>query len=120
MNSATDCTPAEPVDPALLFAPAGELVPVALSILEQGRTLIVACIHLTDIPPLRYAQHPSRGRSVCSVTANTRRDGAGFLLVVSRIGARIETMPCAFDNADVALRDLAADRARGVAVLRIG
>ena len=85
----------------LLFAPAGELVPVALSILDQGRTLVVARIHLTDIPPLRYAQHPSRERSMCSVTANTRRDGAEFLLVASRIGARVETMPCAFDNANV-------------------
>jgi len=119
-SSATDSAPPEPVDAALLFAPAGELVPVALSALEQGGTLVVAGIHLTDIPPLRYAEHLFRERSVCSVTANTRRDGAEFLAIASRIGARVETQPYAFDNADVALRDLAAGRVRGAAVLHIG
>ena len=82
-SSATDIAPPEPIDAALLFAPAVELVPVALSALEQGGTLVVAGIHLTDIPQLRYAEHLFRERSLCSVTANTRRDGTELLAIAA-------------------------------------
>lgn len=53
------------------------------------------------------------------MTANTRRDGAEFLAIAARIGARVETQPYAFDSADVALRDLTAGRVRGAAVLHV-
>ena len=101
------------------FAPAGEIVPVALEALDRGGTLAVAGIHLTDIPTLRYADHLFQERQIRSVTANTRRDGEEFLEIAARISIRVETTPYRFDEADTALSDLAHDRVRGAAVLRV-
>lgn len=118
-SSATATAPPEKVDAALLFAPAGDLVPVALSALDQGGTLVVAGIHLSAIPPLRYADHLFGERSMCSVTANTRRDGEQFLATAAQIGVRVQTQPYPARQADVALRDLAAGQVRGAAVLHV-
>jgi alcohol dehydrogenase, propanol-preferring len=113
---ATDAPP-EPLDAALLFAPAGELVPVALSALGPGGTLAVAGIHLSDIPTLRYQQHLFQERMLRSVTANTRRDGDEFLRLAQQMDIHISAVPYAFDHADRALADLAADKITGAAVL---
>jgi propanol-preferring alcohol dehydrogenase len=118
-RSAGETPPDEPVDAALLFAPAGSLVPVALSNLEQGGTLVVAGIYLTQIPPLDYGRHLFRERSVRSVTANTRQDGEEFLAVAARLGLRVATQSYPLDRADQALRDLASGAVRGAAVLRV-
>jgi propanol-preferring alcohol dehydrogenase len=109
--------PPEPLDAAVTFAPAGEIVPAALRALDRGGTLAVAGIHLSDIPPLRYAEHLFQERQLRSVTANTRQDGEAFLATAARIGIRVETTAYAFASADRALEDLAADRVRGAAVL---
>jgi alcohol dehydrogenase, propanol-preferring len=109
--------PPEPLDAAILFAPVGTLVPPALRALDRGGTLAVAGIHLTDIPPLRYADHLFEERVLRSVTANTRDDGREFLATAARIGIEVTTTPYAFDRADAALRDLEHGRVRGVAVL---
>jgi propanol-preferring alcohol dehydrogenase len=111
--------PPEPLDAAVTFAPAGEIVPAALRALDRGGTLAVAGIHLSDIPPLRYAEHLFQERQLRSVTANTRQDGEAFLATATRIGIRVETTAYAFASADRALEDLAADRVRGAAVLRL-
>lgn len=111
--------PLEPLDSAIIFAPAGEIVPAALAALDRGGTLAVAGIHLSDIPPLRYADHLFQERQVRSVTANTRRDGEEFLAIAARIGVRVETVSYRLEDADVALRDLAHDRVTGAAVLRV-
>ncbi len=111
--------PPEPLDAAILFAPAGDLVPVALAALDRGGTLAVAGIHLTDIPPLRYADHLFEERQLRSVTANTRRDGEELLAVAARIPLRVHTTPYPFEEADLALADLAADRVTGAAVIRV-
>jgi propanol-preferring alcohol dehydrogenase len=111
--------PPEPLDAAVTFAPAGEIVPAALRALDRGGTLAVAGIHLSDIPPLRYAEHLFQERQLRSVTANTRQDGEAFLATAARIGIRVETTAYAFASADRALEDLAADRVRGAAVLRL-
>ncbi len=74
-----DAQPPEPLDSAILFAPTGELVPVALAALDRGGTLAVAGIHLSDIPALRYQQHVFLEKTLRSVTANTRAAGAAFL-----------------------------------------
>ena len=111
--------PPEPLDAAVTFAPAGEIVPAALGALDRGGTLAIAGIHLTDIPPLRYADHLFQERQIRSVTANTREDGEAFLAIAARIGIRVETTPYALESADRALADLAADRVRGAAVLRV-
>jgi alcohol dehydrogenase, propanol-preferring len=114
----TSARPPEPLDSAIVFAPAGEIVPIALTALDRGGTLAVAGIHLTDIPTLRYADHLFQERQLRSVTANTRRDGEEFLAVADRIGIRVETVAYPLEQADVALRDLAHDRFSGAAVLR--
>lgn len=109
--------PPEPVDSAILFAPAGELVPAALSALDRGGTLSVAGIHLTDIPVLRYQEHLFQERQLRSVTANTRQDGRDFLGFAARHRLRVVTTPYPLERADQALADLAAGRVDGAAVL---
>jgi propanol-preferring alcohol dehydrogenase len=112
--------PPEPLDSAIVFAPAGEIVPAALAALDRGGTLALAGIHLSDIPALSYEDHLFHERQVGSVTANTRRDGEEFLSVAARIGIRVETVPYPLDHADTALADLAHDRVTGAAVLHVG
>jgi propanol-preferring alcohol dehydrogenase len=111
--------PPEPLDSAIIFAPAGEIVPTALAALDRGGTLAIAGIHLSDIPRLRYADHLFQERQLRSVTANTRRDGEEFLTVAARISIRVEVTPYPLAHADEALRDLAHDRVSGAAVLRV-
>jgi alcohol dehydrogenase, propanol-preferring len=109
--------PPVPLDGAVLYAPAGELVPAALEALDRGGRLSIAGIHLSDVPVLRYQDHLFQEREVVSVTANTRADGEELLAIAARIGIRVETQRYRMDEADRALRDLAADRVRGAAVL---
>ena len=112
-----DADPPEPLDSAVLFAPAGELVPVAMRALDQGGTLAVAGIHLSDIPALHYADELFREKQLLSVTANTRADGEEFLRLAARLQVRPTVTPRALAEADRALADLAADRITGAAVL---
>jgi alcohol dehydrogenase, propanol-preferring len=112
--------PPEPLDAAILFAPVGDLVPVALAALDRGGTLSVAGIHLSDIPPLGYERHLFHERQLRSVTANTRADGEEFLTLAGRLGLHVATTPYPLDAADRALADLAADRVTGAAVLLTG
>jgi propanol-preferring alcohol dehydrogenase len=114
---AADAAPPEPLDAAILFAPAGDLVPVALEALDRGGTLALAGIHLTQIPPLDYQRHLFQERQVHNVTANTRHDGEEFLTLAANLGLVVETTPYPLRAADRALADLAADRVRGAAVL---
>ncbi len=111
--------PPEPLDAAILFAPAGDLVPQILEALDRGGTLAVAGIYLTDIPSLQYQAHLFQERTLRSVTANTRRDGTELLEVAERIGMRSFTRRYSFDAVDQALSDLASDRFSGAAVVRI-
>jgi alcohol dehydrogenase, propanol-preferring len=121
VDSAGDAAaaPPEPLDGAVLFAPAGDLVPVALRALDRGGTLAVAGIWLSDIPPLRYADELFQERRLRSVTANTRADGEEFLRQAARLGVTATTVPYDFDHADEALRDLAHGRFSGAAVLHL-
>ncbi len=109
--------PPEPLDSAILFAPVGTLVPPALAALDRGGTLAIAGIHLSDVPALDYQAHLFEERTLQSVTANTRRDGEEFLAEAARIQLRVSATPYPMDRADAALRDLAADRVNGAAVL---
>lgn len=109
--------PPVPLDAAILFAPVGDLVPVALEALGPGGTLALAGIHLSDIPVLDYQRHLFRERSLRSVTSNTRQDGEEFLLLAERLGLRVATTPVPLGEADVALADLEAGRIHGAAVL---
>ena len=110
-------TPPEPLDAAILFAPVGELVPVAMEALDRGGTLSVAGIHLSDIPSLDYQRHLFFERSLRSVTANTRRAGQEFLAFAATYPLKVETSPYPLSEAPRALDYLAHDRIRGAAVL---
>ncbi len=117
--SASDAADAPPerLDAALLFAPVGDLVPVALAALDRGGTLAVAGIHLSDIPVLNYQRHLFEERTLRSVTANTRSDGREFLELAARFEITATVQPYPFERADEALADLAHDRVNGAAVL---
>jgi alcohol dehydrogenase, propanol-preferring len=111
--------PPEPLDAAILFAPVGDLVPVALQALDRGGTLAVAGIYLSDIPVLNYERHLFEERKLCSVTANTRADGNDFLRIAAEIPIEVTTTPFPFSAAPDALRDLAHDRIHGAGVLKL-
>jgi propanol-preferring alcohol dehydrogenase len=111
--------PPEPLDSAILFAPVGDLVPVALGALDRGGTLAVAGIHLTDVPSLDYEKHLFYERTLTSATANTRIDGREFLEIASRIPVEVTTTPFELGRADAALSALAQGRISGAAVLII-
>jgi propanol-preferring alcohol dehydrogenase len=112
--------PSEPLDAAILFAPDGRLVPVALEALDRGATLAVAGIHLSRIPQLDYGRHLFNERRVTSVTANTRADGEELLALAERIPIHVETTPFSLDEADRAVRSLAEGKVTGAAVLLTG
>ncbi|MDH6125371.1 zinc-binding alcohol dehydrogenase family protein [Kitasatospora sp. GP82] len=107
----------EPLDAAILFAPVGELVPVALGALDRGGTLAVAGIHLTDVPALDYQRALFQERTLRSVTANTRADGRAYLAEVAARPPVVSLQRYAMAQAAEALADLAADRVTGAAVL---
>lgn len=109
--------PPERLDSAILFAPAGELVPVALRALDRGGTLATAGIWLSQIPALDYDDVLFQERSLRSVTANTRADGEELLDLAVRLDVRATTVPYAMADADRALADLAAGAFSGAAVL---
>jgi len=112
--------PPVPLDSAIVFAPVGDLVPVALEALDSGGTLAVAGIHLSDVPVLDYQRHLFRERTLTSVTSNTRRDGEELLALAARLGVRPATTAYPLARADAALRDLAHGDVTGAAVLTMG
>jgi propanol-preferring alcohol dehydrogenase len=109
----------EPLDSAIIFAPAGQLVLPALAALDRGGTLAIAGIHLSDIPALNYERHLFQERTLRSVTANTRGDAEEFLRLAQQLRLRVTVTPYRFAEADRALADLAADRVNGAAVLTV-
>ena len=111
--------PPELLDGAILFAPAGELVPVALRALDRGGTLAVAGIWLSDVPALDYQRDLFQERRLRSVTANTRADGEELLRLAVRHRVRATTVGYPMDRADEALVDLAAGAYSGAAVLHV-
>jgi propanol-preferring alcohol dehydrogenase len=105
------------LDSAILFAPVGDLVPVALRQLDRGGTLSIAGIYLSDIPSLNYERELFQERTVRSVTANTRDDGRELLEFAATHRLRVTTTPYPRSHADDALSDLAAGKVAGAAVL---
>jgi propanol-preferring alcohol dehydrogenase len=111
--------PPVPLDSAILYAPVGDLVLPALAALDQGGTLAVAGIHLSDVPALDYQRHLFRERTLTSVTANTRRDGEELLALATNLDLRPRTTRYSFAEADRALDDLAHGDLVGAAVLEV-
>jgi propanol-preferring alcohol dehydrogenase len=115
--NAPTAAPPEPLDGAMLFAPAGELVPVALRALDRGGTLAVAGIWLSQIPPLNYDTELFGERRLCSVTANTRHDGETFIQLADRYRITSVTRAYPMDAAPAAVADVGSSSFSGAAVL---
>lgn len=115
----SDESPPEPLDAAILFAPVGGLVPVALRAVDKGGRVVCGGIHMSDIPTFPYADLWHE-RSVCSVANLTRQDGVEFLELAPRIPVRTETVRFPLAEANEALRRLRAGELQGAAVLEIG
>lgn len=109
--------PPEPLDAAIIFAPAGEIVPVALRALDRGGVLALAGIHLTDVPPLVYERELFFEKQVRSVTANTRADGEEFLRLAAAMRIEPTVHRHRLSSAKAVLEDLARDAYTGAAVL---
>jgi propanol-preferring alcohol dehydrogenase len=112
--------PPQLLDSAILFAPAGNLVPPALEALDQGGILAIAGIYLSPIPTLDYERHLFHEKELRSVTANTRADGEEFLKLAAKIPIRTTTEPFSLVQANHALQMLKHDQLKGAGVLRIG
>jgi propanol-preferring alcohol dehydrogenase len=109
----------EPLDAALVFAPAGELVPAALRSLAKGGTVVCAGIHMSEIPSFPY-ELLWEERSVRSVANLTRRDGEEFLALAPQVPVRTEVESYELAQANEALDRLRRGRVRGAAVLTVG
>ena len=110
-------SPPEPLDSAILFAPVGDLVPVAMRALDRGGVLAVAGIHLTDTPPLNYERELFYEKELRSVTSNTRANGREFLALAVQYHVRAITHVYPMSQAQHALQDLKAGAFDGAAVL---
>ena len=106
----------EELDAALIFAPAGELVPAALRAVAKGGTVVCGGIHMSDIPPLPYELLWGE-RTLRSVANLTRADGEEFMEIASRVPVRTEVESFPLDAANEALAKLRRGDLRGAAVL---
>lgn len=113
---AADERPPVQLDAAIMFAPAGDLVPPALKALKKGGRLILGGIHMSDIPAFSY-DLIYQERLMRSVANNTRDDGRGFLRAAAEIPVRISTETFPLCDANRALQVLKRDGVRGSAVL---
>jgi len=112
----SETMPPQQLDAAIIFAPVGELVPLALKAVARGGTVVCGGIHMSDIPSFPYDLLWEE-RSVCSVANLTRRDGEEFFALAPRIAVRttVQTFPLA--EANKALARLRDGKLQGVAVL---
>ncbi len=114
-GSSTELAPV-PLDAAIIFAPAGELVPAALRAVARGGVVVCAGIHMSRIPAFDYADLWQE-RVVRSVANLTRRDGEEFLALAPAVPVRTEVTPYPLERANEALDDLRAGRFEGAAVV---
>ncbi len=110
-------TPPDPLDGAIVFAPAGEVVPSALRALGKGGTLALAGIHMSDLPPMSYDACLFHEKTLTSVESNTRADGEELFREAAMIPLRPRVTTFGLAEANDALLALARDGIRGTAVL---
>jgi propanol-preferring alcohol dehydrogenase len=113
---ASEEQPPEPLEAAIVFAPVGALVPLALLALAPGGTVVCAGIHMSDIPSFPYSSLWQE-RSVRSVANLTRRDGEEMLALAPTVPVHTRVTRYALEDAAVALADLRAGRFTGAAVI---
>ncbi len=106
----------KPLDAAIIFAPVGALVPLALKSVRKGGRVVCGGIHMSDIPSFPYADLWEE-RQIRSVANLTRADGEAFFPLVEAAGVRTETVPYPLEQANAALSDLRNGRLQGAAVL---
>ena len=109
----------QPVNAAIVFAPAGTVVPAALSALQPGGAVALAGIHMTPIPSLDYQAHLYGERDIHPVTANTRDDARELLAEAAAAAVRPHTKTYPLREANRALQDLKQGRINGTGVLII-
>jgi len=112
----SDEMPPEPLDGAIIFAPVGALVPLALKAVKKGGRVVCGGIHMSDIPSFPYRLLWEE-RHVVSVANLTREDAHEFLTVAPQAGVRTEVTRYPLDRANTALADLREGRLQGAAVL---
>jgi propanol-preferring alcohol dehydrogenase len=105
------------VDAAILFAPSGQLVPLALEALDRGGICSIAGIHLSDVPVLNYNRHLYHERELRSVTSNTRADARALFAEARAAGLRLQTTAYSLQDANRALADMKDSRVDGTPVL---
>jgi len=114
----SDEMPPEKLDAAIIFAPVGALVPVALRALAKGGRIVCGGIHMSDIPSFPYADLWEE-REIGSVANLTRRDGEEFLKVAPRVPLKTKVETFSLEDANVALEKFRAGKLNGTAVLVI-
>jgi propanol-preferring alcohol dehydrogenase len=112
----SDDLPPQPLDAAIIFAPVGALVPLALKAVRKGGRVVCAGIHMSDIPSFPYSILWEE-RELLSVANLTRKDGIDFLRVAPQIGIKVTTKQYPLRQANEALADLRGGRFEGAAVL---
>lgn len=112
----SDELPPQPLDAALIFAPVGDLVPLALKASDKGAVIVCGGIHMTDIPSFPYASLWEE-RSIKSVANLTRQDAAEFLEVAAKIKIHSDVTIYELKDANTALADLRHGKFHGAAVL---
>lgn len=110
-------TPPEPMDRAVIFAPAGDLIPAALEAVRWGGTVASAAIHMSAIPEMDYTKHVFGERTLRSTTASTRKDGEEMLALAEHVRTEVTEFP--FDECNAGLLAIKQDRIQGSAVLRV-
>jgi propanol-preferring alcohol dehydrogenase len=111
-----DVAPPERLDAAIIFAPAGQLIPVALKTLDKGGIVVCGGIHMSDIPSFPY-ELLWEERSICSVANLTRRDAEEFFAIASKAAVQTVTQTFLLEEANDALGQLREGKIRGAAVL---
>ncbi len=112
----SETLPPEPLDAAIIFAPAGDLVPRALKAVNKGGVVVCGGIHMSDIPSFPYDSLWNE-RSICSVANLTRRDGKEFFLLAPRIPVKTTVLTFPLEEANEALARLREGKIKGAAVL---
>jgi len=117
-SGSSDEMPPEKLDAAIIFAPVGALVPIALPALAKGGIVVCGGIHMSDIPSFPYVDLWQE-RVICSVANLTRRDGEEFLKIAPRVPVKIKVETFSLEEANTALEKFRAGKLDGNAVLQI-
>src|SRR5713101_8345730 len=117
-SGSSDEMPPEKLDAAIIFAPVGALVPIALPALAKGGVVVCGGIHMSDIPSFPYVDLWQE-RVICSVANLTRRDGEEFLKIAARVPVKTKVETFSLEEANTALEKFRAGKLDGNAVLQI-